>query len=340
MPRVEFTEENKVATTNYDYPKLKLKKEERARILLLEAPLREYVHTLRAPAIKDGHGVMETKQKKNGEPYQVRKLDFLSRPLCLGDEAILAKDGLDPQHCPMCKLAKENPDMTDAPQRRYAMHVIRYATKGGTYDPITPFSVQVLVYAFTDKVFNQIADFKNEWGDLRKHDLTLICTNEDFQGYDLSVAAKAAWLESKERQTLVLETFKNNQIPDLSIACGQKKEMRWIEQDISVIREKWAVVSNDSGDALDSLDNGASLSEGLDSILNGDGSIPNGAGKTDAEGWAESAPADTSVSTDDLLASIDTTPASTDTTAAAEATASEDEGVDLNFEDLLADIDK
>lgn len=333
MPRVEFTEENKVATTNYDYPKLKMKKDEKARILLLEAPLREYVHTLRAPAIKDGRGVMENKQKKNGEPYQIRKLDFLSRPLCLGDEATLAKDGLDPAHCPMCKLAKENPDMTDAPQRRYAMHVIRYATKGGTFDPITPFSVQVLVYAFTDKVFNQIADFKNEWGDLRKHDLTLVCTNEDFQGYDLSVAAKAAWLESKERQNLVLEAFKNNQIPDLSIACGQKKEMRWIEQDINTIREKWAIVSGESTDALDALDNGGSLNDGLDAILNGHGN-------TDSEGWAKEAPSDSPLAADDILASIDAPAATTDTTAEATAPESEDSGADLNFEDLLADIDK
>lgn len=244
MPRVEFKAENKVATTNYDYPKLKLKSGERARIIVgLEDPIVEYVHTLRKPQVINGVPQMFKAERKDGTTYDDYKMDFISRPICLGDATILADKGVDPKNCPMCKLAQEHGDYTSPPQRRYAMHVIRYRTKGGTTDIQTPFSVEVLVWSYTDKTFNKIVDFKEEWGDLRKHDLLLgPCTNETFQQFDITVAAKAAWLEDAERKQLTAQTFKENQIPDLTIAAGSVKQKQWVEQDIQTILEAWGQV--------------------------------------------------------------------------------------------------
>jgi hypothetical protein len=269
VARIEFTSEAKKATTNYDYPKLKLKNGERARILLLEAPVVEYVHTLRAPQLINGLAVMETKKRRDDSEYQDHKMDFLSRPICLGDEGILDDKGSDAKNCPMCALAKENSDMSQAPQRRFAMHVIRYKTKPNGFEPITPFSVELLVWSFTDKVFNKIVDFKNEFGDLRKHDLTLgPCTNEGFQQYDISISAKGAWLEDDARKSLTAETFKNNQIPDLSIACGAKKELKWIEEDLSKIRTNWGIATGLGSAPLDETSSVGSLSDGLGDLMN------------------------------------------------------------------------
>lgn len=296
MGRIEFTSENKVATTNYDYPKLKLKNGERARILLLEAPVREYVHTLRAPQIVDGEAKMFMNERKDKTKYEDYVMDFLSRPLCLGDAGILADKGADPKNCPMCELAKSHPDMTSAPQRRYAMHVIRYRTKSGGWELVTPYSVETLVWSFTDKIFNQIADFREEWDDLRKHDLTLgPCENETFQKFSLSVSAKAAWMEDRERMVLTKATFEENQIPDLAIACGSLKEKKWVEDDIEKIKNNWAIATGSKSKAVAAEDT-ASLDQDLSSLL--DSSSSKSSASTDFsdlvddEGWAKEAPAE------------------------------------------------
>ena len=348
MPRVEFTSENKVATTNYDYPKLKLKKDERARILLLEAPVREYVHTLRKPQIINGEPQMFTDTRKDGTKFQNYKMDFLSRPICLGDATILEDKGSDPKNCPMCKLAHTNPDFTGAPQRRYAMHVIRYRTKGGSNDLVTPYSVETLVWSFTDKTFNKIADFREEWDDLRKHDLLLgPCVNELYQQFDITVSSKAAWLEDSERKTLTARTFKENQIPDLTIACGSVKEKRWIEEDLAGITEAWTAVNGHTASSHESTDLDADLNDLMD------GADEKWAdGKTEAEAKAEtkkpkksSKKAATVVEdetdVDDLLGDLDDGPS-------LEVTPEDDDegddkepvpagGVD-NFDDLLGDL--
>ncbi len=319
MARVEFATENKKATTNYDYPKLKLKNGEYARILLLESPVVEYVHTLRKPQIVNGQPVMFMDERKDKTKFEANKMDFLSRPICLGDAGILDDKGSDPKNCPICALAKENSDMAAAPQRRFAMHVIRYKTKAGGTALITPYSVETLVWSFTDKTFNKIVDFKEEWGDLRKHDLTLgPCTNETFQQFDISVAAKAAWLEDDERKKLTAATFKENQIDDLSIACGSKKELKWVEEDLDAIRAAWAVVAG--ADASGTGDVG-DLDAGIDDLLGAE---------TDEAGWSKTGPdEDVTGTVDDLLGEVE---------VEADAPAAEPEAVEESDEDLLGDL--
>ncbi len=299
MGRVGFKAENKVASTNYDYPKLKLKVGERARIMIgLEDPIVEFVHTLRKPQIINGVAQMETVKDRAGKERQANVMDFISRPICLGDATILADKGSDPKNCPMCKLAQEHPDMTAPPQRRYAVHVIRYRTKGGTTDLATPFSVETLVWAFTDTVFNKIVDAAEEWGDLRKHDLLLgpCQAPEHFQKFDISVAAKAAWLESPERKQLTAQTFKDNQIPDLTIAAGSVKQKQWVEEDVQSILEAWAEVNGAEAD--DEVDLDTDLADLLDSD------------EKDADGWAKAEPEESGedsddAEVDDLLADLD-----------------------------------
>jgi len=243
MPRIEFAPTNRVQTTNFDYPKLKLKNGERARVLVgLESPVTEFVHNLNVPSIVDGIPQTGTEKRKDGTEYQAYKKNFISKPLCLGEYETLDKQGSDEKNCPMCAYAKRFPDRIKAPQRRYAMHVIRYKTQSGSFKPTKPFSVDLVVWGFTDKVFNQIIDLSEEWN-LKTHDLNLgPCTGETFQKFDINVAADAAWQTSEEAKALVLETYKNNQIPDLTIACGNRKERRWIDIDLEKIQEAWTQI--------------------------------------------------------------------------------------------------
>jgi hypothetical protein len=311
MGRITFSTENKKATTNYDYPKLKLKSGESARILLLEtAPVVEYVHTLNKPVIVNGLPVVIQAERKDGTKYDDFKMDFISRPICLGDESILDEKGSDPKNCPICQLAKDNPDAAKAPQRRFAMHVIRYKTKPGGATLVTPYSVETLVWAFTERMFGKIADFKEEWGDLRKHDLILgPCTNEMFQQFDISVGAKAAWMEDKERQQLTARTFKENQIEDLSIACGTRKEKKWIDEDIKSIKEAWQQANGAPAPESGTVTVGGDLDAGLDDLLGGGDKTEKAEGDVDSlfgeDGWAKEAPDAKPEDADDLLAGLD-----------------------------------
>lgn len=339
-PRIDFDAENKVQTTNFDFPKLKLKNGQRARIVVLESPIVEYVHELRAPQIVDGKPQMVTQTRKDGTEYQDYKKDFLSKPLCLGDFKVLQDQGSDPEACPICKMAKEHPDWVAPPKRRYAMHVVSYKIKNGdNYELTTPFACEVLVWSFTDVIFNRIIDFKNEWGDLRKHDLLLgPCTNETFQKFDMAVGATSAMLESKERLALVKETFANNQIPDLSIACGSRKEPRWINIDLDTIRDRWGKVTA----APVSVEEQAAVAASLDADLAGllDSPAP-AASAAPASAAAPAAPA--AADLDDLLGdsvSLDeaTPEEPTEAPVAAAAPATAVAGDAASFDDLLADL--
>jgi hypothetical protein len=275
MGRVAFTEENVVKKGDYDFPRLRgLKKGEKARIVLLEEPWAEYVHNLRKPAVSDGEPVMTTRTLAKGGTVTENKMDFVSRPICLGDPGIVADKGSDPANCPMCKEAKDS-DRVQAPQRRFAMHILKYATKPGTHEVQTPFSAQTMIWAFTDKVFGRIFEFKKEWEDLTKHDILLVCENELFQGYELSVSQKAAYRADRPTAEHALEIFRNNQTPDPAIFCGTPKEKRYVEMDLETIREAWALVKEyeaRNGDGVTSTapTSSQSLDTGLDDLLNSD----------------------------------------------------------------------
>jgi hypothetical protein len=277
MGRIGFATENKGKVVDYDYPKLKLTNGEKARIIIgLEDPAMEYVHTLRKPVIANGEAVTEqVTNDRTGVTTTEFKKDFVGNPICLGDQSIIADKGLDPAHCPACKLAQDHPDYAEPPKRRFAMHVIRYRTKSGTFNVQNPFSVEILVWAFTDTVFNKIVDFMEEHGDLRKKDFLLgPCTNPTFQKFDITPGAEAIWLKNDEHKKIVAETFRENQIPDLTIAIGRSKQKAWVQQDVDGILEAWSQAKQ-SGNSAGST---SSLGEDLNELLDG--------GAKDADGWA------------------------------------------------------
>lgn len=277
MPRVGFEEENRGAVVNFDYPKLKLDMGEKARAIVgLEGPLMEWVHTIRKPQIIGGEAVTEIEtNERTGVKTKVYKKDFISNPICLGDPAVIAEQGLDPKRCPACKLAHEHPDFGEPPKRRFAMHVVQYKVRPNSFNIATPFSVELVVWGFTDMVYNQLLDAKQEWGDIRQHDFLLgPCTNKMFQKFDIKVGAEAEWLKEDpkvDRRALVLETFKENQIPDLTVAVGRAKTEMKIQMDVNAVLEAWAQISQGRGSRSQ-----ATLGDDLNALMagGGEGGIP------------------------------------------------------------------
>ncbi len=280
MPRIEYDTFKPISKTNYDFPKLKLKVGEFARIVLLEAPWTEWTHRLEKFSIQDGKPVWIKKTRMNGTEYEVRQKDFISNPICLGKQEIIEGDGkgLDPQNCPICALAKENPELAEAPKRRFAVNAVRYRTKPGGNVLTTPFSVDWVVWQFPEKRAGRIISLREEWGDLRKHDLILgPCeAPESFQKYEINISPRAEWLEDDDRKQRTLATYNDNKMDDLAAACGSIKEPTWLNQDIEQVRESWFQVQATEGKAADPVAPQQSLSDGLAGLMDDLGpSVPN-----------------------------------------------------------------
>lgn len=240
MPKMPLSSEHK-AKNNYDFPKMFLDFGERARIVLLDpTPLTEYVHTMRAPQLANGQPVYEL-DTKTGK--QEMKYDFIGRHLCLGSFDVIADKGLDVKQCPVCAKSKET-DAVKAPERRHALNVIRYKTQTGSFAIQDPYQVELLVWAFADKVHSTLIEKADEWGDLRERDLNLgPCENKGWQKFDINVASKAEWLqknpnESIDRIEFTKQVFQNNMVADLSIALGRKLSKEQVLEDLSRVLER------------------------------------------------------------------------------------------------------
>lgn len=278
MPTITFDSGNK-KTDPTDFPKLKLKKEERARILVIQDPTFEYVHNLKAPKIVNGEAVMREAERKNGEKYKTYDLDFIGRPICLGDYGALEEKGVDPVNCPACRLAKES-DMAQPPERRFAVHVIRYAIKPGGFELATPFSCQSVVWSFTERMFSKLIDFAREHGSLTEKDLLLgPCESEMYQNFDMNISGVAAWRQEDPslpagwtRQQIVVETFKQNQASDLKVFIGRETSARWMSEDCDKVEARWRIANGaapvgPSAGPQYGEDGAASLSVGLEGLL-------------------------------------------------------------------------
>lgn len=285
MPRVEFKEEN-VKKNDYDYPKFKLeKKGEIARVAILESPVAEFVHNLRKPKLVGGRPQKENKTTRNGEQYEDYVYEFVSRPICLGDYGTLEQDGSDPEHCPMCAEAKKS-DKFYAPQRRFALHLVRYETKANSTEVKEPFGARTEVYSFTDKVFSELFALKQQGFNLGEHDLIFKAENPTFHGYGISPSMDAEWSKSDERKKYIKGLMqKENLAPDLSIFCGSRKSEKQIEYDIKAVHEAWAIATgvttiSPQDAALSSVGGSLDLATGIADLL---GDTP--AEGANEEGW-------------------------------------------------------
>jgi hypothetical protein len=297
MPRIDFKPTNRKETVG-DFPRLKLAKNDRRRIVCLEEPHFEYVHTLRAPKIVNGRATYETTERRDGTTYEAMVMEFIGRPICLGDIGVLQDKGVDPKNCPICQESTVG-DQVNPPERRFAMNVVEYSTAPGSFDVVDPYAVRVVVWAFSDTIFNKLIDFASEWGSLQEHDLQLgPCTNPTFQKYDISISREAQWLLGDDRKKSTALAYKTQKCLDLAALCGRKVTRAYLLEDLNKIRGRWDTVDGRSGtqDAL-SGPAGASLRDGIGDLLSGNpASAPS----------ASQRPPSTGVDLDGLLGSIET----------------------------------
>ncbi len=240
MPQIDFAPENKISKS-VEFDRLKLKKDEKARILILEKPTDAWVHTLRAPKIVDGQAAQLWQHGRRGDKYLDYDMDFIGRPLCTGDYGILADKGVDGKNCPACKVSMESKQVPP-PERRFAMNIIRYATnRDGKL--LKPFQASCVVWTYTENIYNKLVDIASETGGLIGNDLVIgPCVSESFQNYENYLPSREnAWKADARTEELVKEVFDLNRIADLDVACGRRVDRKWIEADIKQIADRWAV---------------------------------------------------------------------------------------------------
>lgn len=308
MAKVKFTDDLKLKTQRQTFPKLTgLKKGEKVRIQLMDlnAIEMEWVHNLQAPKVENGQPVFKSDGK--------HEMEYKGSPLSFGDLSILEEKGYDVQNCPISKMAKEHPDWVDAPKRKFAMHIIQYKTKPGSFELAKPFQVEHKVWVFTEKTFAKLREYQEEWEDLRLHDLYITCEIQQYQQFDITVAPKAAWRENTENGTQAIEIYKagQEQYPDLAGAIGQKKDREWVIKDLKEIEEAWLSITG-----AEAKPSGIK-EESLDGLLDNDFGKP------------QTSEAPVSDDSDDLLAAL----GSADSGSSEEASG----GVD-DFDSLMAGL--
>lgn len=316
MPEIDFDPQHKRTSSDaLEFERLKLKKDERARIVLLERPTFAYVHTLRAPKIVSGQAVKVEKKTRRGEIYMDWDMDFIGRPLCLGDLGILADKGVDATNCPACKRSTET-DEINQPERRFAMNIIRYTmTRDGRL--VEPFSCTAMVWGFTEGIYNRLVDIAQEHGALVGQDLLLgPCTDEGYQKYEIQAGRSPLWQSSEPIKNTVVATYQSNKVDELERACGRRAETRWMVKDIEQISERWRIARGipDGTEAAGA----AALTTGLDALL----------GDTASSGQASTDPVD-------LGGLLGATPRAGDPTPTPTTAATAPSGAAFDFNSLL-----
>lgn len=288
MPSVEFDPKNKVDDKD-TFPKLKLEMGEYARILCVEkTPHFEYVHRLTKPRVVGGKPEYRTVKNKDGTSYQALENDFISQPFCLGDIGIIQDKGLDITNCPICAASVES-EWVKPPERRFAMNIFKYMLVPHSFTVTEPFGGQVIAWVFGEKVFNRLADLSTEWGGLQNNDLNLGPITQppvNFQKFDISVAADAAFRRAEASQKYLVAAYKAGRCEDLKKLCGRTVPIDFLKRDLEDIKAAHRTVrayeSGQVGVPEDEVNEGGpfantggvDLAAGLDQLLDDETPTP------------------------------------------------------------------
>ena len=241
MPRIGFDPKHK-RSSFFEYPKLKLEKNEKARVTIVESePIAEFVHNLAKIILDEGRPIMKTVTygKDGDKTKEVPENEFIGKFLCLGDPEVLDTQESDPDNCPACKAYQENSSAIGKPQRRIVFHILKYATKKGSFEISQPFQAQVLAWEMPDTRFGTLVDIASEHGDLRKIDLCLgPCTKPAWQTYDISPGATCVLADPDNRQRAA-EILKENMAEDLTPLLGRKVTPGELQAKVNEILDQW-----------------------------------------------------------------------------------------------------
>lgn len=281
--RLSLSSKNR-SSQSQKHPRLRLDSDERARIVVMdELPWVEYIHNLRMPKIENGSVVYVQKTRNDGTVTEVLDTEWVSTVICTGSHEVLGDPsaGIDPENCVVCAEIAKGEGRIAPPTRKFAVNIVRYVTKAGSYDPQKPLRVDVVGWTFSEGVFNSLeelgrehgTEFEDEGGNIAYHlknkDLNLRCKVKTYQLYDIQVGNESVWLRDDESRAVVMETFNENKLDDdaLSSLCGQRKKAEWVQADLRKLNKQWDEKERiEAGDSITTPEPSGSLDDSLDSI--------------------------------------------------------------------------
>jgi hypothetical protein len=242
-----FSTDN-VRQSDTKFPAVKLAQNEYWRVVIAEPqPTYEWVHTLRKPKLSPIDGKLQVREvtNKDGSKREVTDMDFVGSPRCLGSIDILEDRGIDNDHCPACQAALDYPDFFTRPERRFAVHVLKYSTKSGTSQVAPgPLNLETKVWRMSEARYAKVAQVIEEFGgenpDPTKIDLVLgPCTNAMYQNYEIAGSPQCYVARDEASWARAVETFEGNNAGDLTPYCGRKSDAGQINADIKEIVGRW-----------------------------------------------------------------------------------------------------
>lgn len=211
--KYEMTKENKgTVDAALDFPRFKLeKKGEKARMAIFgigEVEVDGVIKTSRITPVPEGGYFFDLNVPGSEEREYIGSFE------CLASEATKAADEFDKEECPHCAAVLAgniSEDVMRKRKRKFVMPVVVYQTTPGTSEIVTPPSVSVVAWRFTDRYFNVLVDENEKWADsggLLGHDITLTCEVVNYQTFNISVEPEAAYMaDPAGLGKLVLESY-------------------------------------------------------------------------------------------------------------------------------------
>jgi hypothetical protein len=239
VPRIGYSEEN--GSGQAKFPRIKLAANERIRIVCPEQPWMAWAHTLRAPKIQNGQVLMKASDRDGSMQPD---LEWFGSPICTGDPEVLRSNPrhTDTQGCIVCQ-AVEQCDGVYAAQQRYAMNVVQYLQGAGG----AIVGMQVIIWAYTSKMYDKLFAIKTEYGDVREVDLILgpVEGPLHFQKYPIQAAANCMWRRDQNifNQMMQVWNAPGNRATDeqLDAACGRRHQQEsYLREDLSKVINRWS----------------------------------------------------------------------------------------------------
>jgi hypothetical protein len=218
----------------------------------------EWVHELKAPKIEGGVVVQEQKTRRNGSKFMADEMEFIGRSMCLGDDAVLsgAGKGLDVGNCPVCKASMELAIPALAPERRYAVPVIRIETTGKRSSTVQqPPSAKIYVLKLTwrqwDALVRNLSAIREMWGidaDKRVYlfqaDIVVVCEDATFKRLRFDAPMRPARQKDPELKAYIGRLWGN---PDnrptpaqMQLACARPVDRTWLATDLEKVTDAYA----------------------------------------------------------------------------------------------------
>lgn len=198
-----------------EFPRISLKKDETARICILSS--KDWEVTVR---------------------HFVERMGYINC-LAIGnakDEQDLLKiedEGGDPLNCILCDMSLREGSGVSRPFRRFAVRVLRYGTNPEGILTPGPLKFWLEIWIIDNGKYRQLRRIMEEWGALAQHDLSITCSDAQYQKISIDVKKEAMWVKEKDA---VVEYWKKERVKyNLGECLAQNLTKDVLERKLSVM---------------------------------------------------------------------------------------------------------